>query len=314
MQVLVPQVAARGAGGAVLIAVVGLLQLPQHQRSPCPALPLPLCLCKSHLLLRALGRELLVVVLHRARQLVSPTHVMHLGRKRVVLVNRIEQVAVGRQHPHRRVLALLAAAAVAAVLRVVEGEGVVPVALQVVQPHAALQLPAPFLLPQGRGTQHPEAAGLHRHLQVRALLQVERGLGGLQVQHVAGGIGACRHQALLLLSLAQAHIGRVAQQVASQIHLAVLRVADGDAVDGHRRELAPQPAGRHRLHAAHPTVVLQRHPRHLAHRVAQLQGARLLDDGGVHHLGGRRGDEGCGGVLGAHLQFVEGAYGVLCLS
>ena len=239
------------------------------------------------------------------------THIVYLGDYRVARGNGVEQVAVGRRHPHRRVRAPLHRGAVAVRGGVVQRERVVALAAQIVGPEGALQLAAPALLPHKGGREVAEAAALRAGFYLGVLARPEPGLGGLHVEGIAGGVCARWEQRCLLLPLAEAHVGRVAQQVAPQVHLAVLRVVDGHSVQRHRRELASQAARRHRLDASHAAVVLQRHTSHLLHGVAQQHGPLGLYLLHVHHLCRRRRVHRRGGTLRAHLHLVEGAHRVL---
>ena len=169
---------------------------------------------------------------------------------------------------------------------VVESEGIVAVGAEEIDEETALETAVPALLPEEGWGQIAEGAAFDAGLQLDALAGPEGGLCRFHIEDVACCQRARREEGGLLLSLAEADVGGVAEGVASEVDLAVLGVVDGDAVDGDGGELATEPAGGDGLHAAHAAVVLEGDACHLLDGVAELDGAEMLYLGGVEDLGG----------------------------
>ena len=201
--------------------------------------------------------------------------------------------------------AAFATAAVGAASGVEECEGVVAGAGEVVDEDAAFQAAVPLLVPLQGGVHQLEAAHFDAGLDVGAFGEEEAGFGAFDVEDVACGVGAGREECFLLLAVAEAHVGGAGEQVAAEVHLAVLSVVDGDAVDGEGGELAAEAACGDGLDAADAAIVFKGHAGHLAHGVAELEQALAFDFFGIEDLCGYGSAKGRGGVLRRHLDLFQ---------
>ena len=137
LAVLVEEVAGDGGRGGVFVEVVGGLQLAEHLRLPPVSFHFPLGLNEACLLAGVFVGGCLAVEVDGSRQLVFAAHVVGLDHEGVAGVDGVEQVAIGREHPDGGVAAALDGGAVIVRGGVVEREGVVAVAAEVVDIEAA---------------------------------------------------------------------------------------------------------------------------------------------------------------------------------
>ena len=95
------------------------------------------------------------------------------------------------------------------------------------------------------------------------------------------------------MSVGKGDIVAVAQHVAAQVHLTVLAVVDGHAVNGEGGELAAQASRRYGFNASHSAIVFECHTHEAACGIAQEGVAQLHQLGGSNDLRG-----------GLHVQFL----------
>ena len=274
-----------GVAEGVEVVVVAVAHFGEQLSLPLVAHHTPAGLGKGLLFLGVLSGDGLRIERHGAGELVHAAHVVDFGRQGVAFGDGIEEVAVGGEHPHGGMFAALDGGAVVVGGGVVESEGIVAVGAEEIDEEAALEAAVPALLPEEGWGQIAEGAAFDAGLQLDALAGPEGGLCRFHIEDVACCQRARREEGGLLLPLAEADVGGVAEGVASEVDLAVLGVVDGDAVDGDGRELATESAGGDGLHAAHAAVVLELHAGKVAQGIGHAVAAQPLKAAAVECLG-----------------------------
>ena len=139
------------------------------------------------------------------------------------------------------------------------GEAVTPRGVEVFAAERRAQPVGELAVPHEGGIDGAEGAALERRLQVLPLALAEEGRPRLQVDAPGGAevLGGLEDGALL--SVVERHRLHVVEREASQVHHAVLRVAQLDAVVEHAHMVRPHAADVHGLESAHPSVVLDLH-------------------------------------------------------
>ena len=138
------------------------------------------------------------------------------------------------------------------------------------QPFAAnaqADVGAEALLIEGREAQQVAGAVLQLCLEILVLAHLEAGRARSDIDGRGRGEVAGRLEDGALLSVVERHLLDVVERELPQVDLAVLRIAQHDAVVADSQVVGAHRAHVDRLHAAHAAVVLQLHAREVAQRI-----------------------------------------------
>ena len=140
------------------------------------------------------------------------------------------------------------------------------------------------MLPPHRGVGQAKRPGAHGHTQVVALARCELGPLGAQIQVSCRAKVLCALEDVTLLTIVERNLVDVVEREFAQIYLAILRVAQLDAIVEHAHVVAAHRADVHRLQTAHAAIVLELHTAEVAYGVGHAVTVETLEHLAAEHL------------------------------